>query len=142
MRFGSLSWSPPARSHGLRIARNDAQVLHALRASGVPCVHLVFAPGCDGESSAAAMADAVRALDDAGKLLGSMPLNELIVPMSRYAASLSASRTPNLIKAAFERRAQAAPDARFGAELCTIRRHGHEAQVPYSWLTVALALKV
>ena len=116
----------------------DRQVLHALRASGLPCIHLVVGPGCDGESSVAAMREAVRGLDASGALLGCVALDELVGTMSRYAAPLDPSRTPNIIKAAFERPA----GAEDGSSMCTIRRHGHEAQVPFSWLRVALALEV
>ena len=124
----------------------DRQVLHALRASRVPCVHLVLGPGCDGESSVEAMSEAVRRLDSNGALLGVLPLDDLIGPLSRYGTTLAPNRTPNIIKAAFERRAKLAtlqPQAcTSDGGLCTICRHGHTAQVPWAWLTVALALDV
>ncbi|KOO32768.1 hypothetical protein Ctob_003718 [Chrysochromulina tobinii] len=100
----------------------------------------------DGESSVEAMSEAVRRLDSNGALLGVLPLDDLIGSMSRHATTLAPNRTPNIIKAAFERRAKLAtqqPQAG-GSDggLCTICRHGHTAQVPWAWLTVALAFDV
>uniref|UniRef100_A0A6V2MKT9 Uncharacterized protein n=1 Tax=Emiliania huxleyi TaxID=2903 RepID=A0A6V2MKT9_EMIHU len=129
----------------------DRQVLHALRASRIPCTHLVLGPGCDGESAVGAMRAAVRHVDESGALLGVVPLAPLLEPLCRHSAPLAPNRTPNIIKSALER-AAAPPEAAdegdgegSGAarpDLCTINRHGNTAHVPWSWLTVALAIKL
>lgn len=120
----------------------DRQVLHALAASGRRVVQLVFGPGCDGESSIAAMQTAVQKAADDGSLIGVLPLTEELVPeMARMAANLSASRTPNILARAAAHVADGAEQAG-GAPLCVIERHGNRAEIPWSWLTVALALKI
>mmetsp|Transcript_48273 Transcript_48273/g.151723 ORF Transcript_48273/g.151723 Transcript_48273/m.151723 type:complete len:328 (+) Transcript_48273:65-1048(+) len=120
----------------------DRQVLHALRASGLPFVHLVLGPGCDGESSEEAMRAAIRTADERGELLGVLPLDGVISFMSEHSGMLSPSRTPNILKAALDHLAAGpvvsadAPDAH-----CQISRHGNSQAIPWSWLTVALALR-
>lgn len=114
-------------------------MLHALTASGRRVVQLVCGPGCDGESPVAAMQAAVRAADEGGRLLGVLPIADDLVPeMARMASALSSSRTPNILaRAAARAQAPASGDA----PLCTIERHGSRAEIPWSWLTVALAIK-
>jgi hypothetical protein len=108
----------------------DRQVMHALAASGVPFVHLVFGPGCDGESSVERMQAAMRDADDRGALLGAMPLANVVGPMAELAKTLSPNRTPNILARAAEQQ----------TGLFVITRHGNTAEVPCSWLTVGLAL--
>ena len=126
---------------------SHSQVLQALRASGLPCVHVVLGPGCDGESAIDAMRRAVREADERGALLGVLPQMLGIVPaMAGLAASLSPNRTPNIIQRAMVREAEAAggdaaaPEGEAG--LCSITRHGQTQAVPWSWLTVGLAFRV
>ena len=121
----------------------DRQVLHALRASGVPFFHLVFGPGCDGESEIDAMCSAMREADSRGELAGVMPLAPLGPVMAGLASPLKASRTPNIIARALAREAerQEGAAATDDGSLCTIERHGGRMDVPWSWLTVAVALK-
>jgi len=81
----------------------DRQVLHALSASKLPFVHLVVAPGCDGETSVVSMQAAIKAADERGQLLGIMPrLGGALPTMTKLAATLSPSRTPNIIRRAME----------------------------------------
>lgn len=120
----------------------DRQVLHALRASKLPCVQLVLGPGCDGESSVEAMRAAVRAADERGQLLGVLPLADVVGTMAQCAATLKPSRTPNIVQSAFAFYKSQGLAPGTAAGLCTISRHGHEQQVPWAWLTVALAFKV
>uniref|UniRef100_A0A6S9VFE1 Uncharacterized protein n=2 Tax=Emiliania huxleyi TaxID=2903 RepID=A0A6S9VFE1_EMIHU len=97
------------------------------------------------------MRAAVRHVDESGALLGVVPLAPLLEPLCRHSAPLAPNRTPNIIKSALER-AAAPPEAAdegdgegSGAarpDLCTINRHGNTAHVPWSWLTVALAIKL
>lgn len=75
----------------------DRQVLHALAASGIPFSQIVFGPGCDGESSIEAMQKAVKSADDAGKLLGLLPLDDLVPRMAEMAKTLRENRTPNIL---------------------------------------------
>ena len=115
----------------------DRQVLRALHNSGVPYTHIVLGPGCDAESSVADMADAVRELDEEGRLLGVMSLERLLPMMSALTRTLAPSRTPNIMAASLAH-LQAAGDA---AAMVTIRRHGHEARMPHAWFVVGLAFK-
>ena len=47
-------------------------MLHALRATRLPLVQVVFGPGCDGESSVEAMRPAVKSIDEANALLAEL----------------------------------------------------------------------
>ena len=120
----------------------DRQVLHALVASGIPFTQIVFGPGCDGESSIDAMQRAVAKVDGEGKLLGIVQLAELVAAMREMSKTLGPARTPNIIARAFDElkaRQEGGGDA--GEELCKISRHGHTAALPWSWLTVGLAIR-
>jgi len=134
----------------------DRQVLFALRASGVPFVHLMLGPGCDGESPIESMQAAMRDVDGRGELLGILPLEELAPVIAERAKTLSASRTPNIIINAIKKLAEqpteqppapsdgteiAAAAEPTDGELCTITRHGRTQSVPWSWLTVGVALR-
>jgi len=119
----------------------DRQVLRALEASGVPFVHLVLGPGCDGESTVPQMQEAVRAADERGALLGVLPLADVVPPMAALARTLSPNRTPNILARALAAAEAGIGPAEAGEGLCTITRHGHTNSVPWSWLQVALALQ-
>lgn len=117
----------------------DMQVLHALRASDVPMLHMVLGPGCDGESSIEAMRAAVQEADRRRELQAVLPLDDLALQMASLARTLAPSRTPNIIGGAMARKAEAAAGvAATDGDLCTISRHGRSRDVPWSWLTVAL----
>ena len=68
----------------------DRQVLRALQTSAVPYTMVVLGPGCDAESSVAAMTTCVRASEESGELLGVLPLDELAPAAAAFAAFSSA----------------------------------------------------
>lgn len=116
----------------------DRQVLAALRSSGIPFVHIILGPGCDGESSIEAMRTAVHDMHSRGLLLGWFSLDgALSTSMARLAQSLSPNRTPNIISQALANLEDASDDS--VEELFTIRRHGREQSIPAQWLTIGLA---
>ncbi|KAL3908408.1 MAG: hypothetical protein SGPRY_009810 [Prymnesium sp.] len=90
----------------------------------------------------------IRRADASGSLLGLLPLQQLIEPMTRHAAGLSPSRTPNIIKRALERSASLeavandSPESDSVDQMCTIHRHGNSVQIPWAWLTVALVIQM
>ena len=88
------------------------------------------------------MQAAVRDMDASGRLLGVVPLTERLIPeMAAMAAPLRASRTPNILARAAAHLASRGGGAAAAEPLCTIERHGHKAAIPWSWLTVALAIQ-
>ena len=122
----------------------------------MPFVHLMLGPGCDGESAIESMQAAMRDVDGRGELLGILPLEELAPVIAERAKTLSASRTPNIIINAIKKLAEqpteqppapsdgteiAAAAEPTDGELCTITRHGRTQSVPWSWLTVGVALR-
>ena len=120
----------------------DRQVLHALSTSGIPFIHIVCGPGCDGESTIDMMKSAVAKADESGALLGVLQLDDLIPHMAEMAQTLSSSRTPNILSRALatvEARRRGVPDAE--GECYAIERHGNQNLVPWSWLTVGLVFK-
>ena len=118
----------------------DRQVLRALAATGRPVVQLIFGPGCDGESELPAMREAVKEAAESGNLLGVLPLADTLVPvMARMAEGLRQSRTPNILARAAAHVAGRRQED--DGELCVIERHGRRAEVPWSWLTVGLAIR-
>eukprot|EP00928_Gymnodinium_smaydae_P045828 TRINITY_DN30502_c0_g1_i1.p1 TRINITY_DN30502_c0_g1~~TRINITY_DN30502_c0_g1_i1.p1 ORF type:complete len:311 (+),score=43.46 TRINITY_DN30502_c0_g1_i1:143-1075(+) len=126
----------------------DRQVLHALSASGIAFTQIVFGPGCDGESSINAMQKAVAKAHDDGDLLGVLPLAELVAQMRMATKTLSPSRTPNILAWAFEvlkNREQcngnAGDEQTENQEFYKIERHGNTQLVPWSWLTIGLAIR-
>lgn len=118
----------------------DRQVLHALTASGIPFLQIVLGPGCDGESSVEAMQDAIRTADEAGSVLGALPIEDVVADMAELAKTLRPSRTPHILASAVSRVKQT-PAPTDGETNCVIERHGNRAEIPWKWLTVAIAIK-
>ncbi len=114
----------------------DRQVHHALASSGLAYQQIVVSPGCDAESSVEAMSRAVADVEAAGRLVGVLDLTDMAPRMGELSAALSPDRTTNLIASAA--RHCLAGDA---GNVCRISRHGSEATIPYSWLTVALVIE-
>jgi len=115
----------------------DRQVLRALQAIGIPFLHMIFAPGCDGESTIDAMKGALEQAHRADALLGWWSLKEDVQMMAPLCENLAANRTPNIIRDVVHKLEQNPESA---SELCPIYRHGAEAHIPVSWLVNGVVL--
>eukprot|EP01006_Ploeotia_vitrea_P022341 TRINITY_DN54747_c0_g1_i1.p1 TRINITY_DN54747_c0_g1~~TRINITY_DN54747_c0_g1_i1.p1 ORF type:complete len:329 (+),score=31.04 TRINITY_DN54747_c0_g1_i1:60-989(+) len=79
----------------------DYQVLSALRSSQLPFFHVVFGPGCDGESTQEAMEQAVTKLDATGNLCGYLHIGDNLGVMKEEGCpKIGATRTPHIMWAA------------------------------------------
>jgi len=117
----------------------DRQVLRGLKRAMVPVVHMLLAPGCDGESTVAAMETAVAKAAKRGAVLGQWSLDEEISCMQPLCAVLSNNRTPNLMRDARDWIALHA-DCDPHQFTCKIERHGHTARIPWGWMVTGIAL--
>lgn len=120
----------PKRGRGL--PGRDQRMLAVLLRTGVPVLHVVVAPGCDGESTASGLRDALAARLDAGTYRGCFPLEPLLPVLREQSRGLSESRTPRIVLAAAEGRLDRTPDGR------VIVPRGCRPAVPASWLSHAV----
>jgi hypothetical protein len=65
--------------------------------TGVPVLHVVVAPGCDGESSVADLRHAMDQRITAGRYRGCFALDPLLPVLRAQSFDLAESRTPNII---------------------------------------------
>jgi len=105
----------------------DKLMLRLLRRVGVPLHHVVVAPGCDGESTADALAMAMVQEAASGRYLGCFSLAPMYAALRRLAAGLTPKRTPCVMLAAAARRAAG------DGESMTVER-GLWPQIPLAWL--------
>lgn len=76
----------------------DRQMLTILATSGIPFIHYLLAPCCDGESSQELMNQCVSQADTLGMYLGYFKIQkEIAETMKRLSLALSPNRTTNII---------------------------------------------
>ena len=80
----------------------DKQMLRILQSADLPLIHVVFAPGSDGETSYREMQSCFAEKQRLGEYRGCFSLEPMVPLMKRLAAPLHKTRTPNIIVAAFE----------------------------------------
>merc|ERR1711933_639850 len=80
-------------------AGRDRQMLNCVRASGIPFVHVVLGPGCDGETEEPAMKACCASLAAEGFLQGVFSVQPLFDDMVTHCntQALHSNRTPNLM---------------------------------------------
>lgn len=83
----------------------DKTTLRLLRQTGLPLHHVVVGPGCYGEATADALADAILREASLGRYLGCLSLEPLYADFRRIARHLTPDRTPRIILAAAARAA-------------------------------------
>jgi hypothetical protein len=112
----------------------DQRMLGVLRRTGLPLLHVVVAPGSDGEASLEDLRTvfAIHVAD--GRYRGCFALDPLLPVFHNYRESLGPSRTPQIILAAFEDRL-----ARAINRLVVVPR-GRNPAVPRDWLTTGFVL--
>lgn len=113
----------------------DQRVLNVLRRTGVPLLHIVVAPGCDGESTVADLRASLTSLLDANRYRGCFALEPLLPSLQALSTGLSEKRTPRIILSAASDQLR-----RTGSGLQIVPR-GCEPAVPASWLGHALVFE-
>lgn len=131
---GGIDW------RGSPEAGRDMQVLRCFRESGVPFVHAVLGPGCDGESEEAAMLSSCQRLAAEGCLRGVFDVQALLADMAGCCRTLKGTRTPNLMQRAANGDLPEAKHPSGSKAYVRIDRGGRGTLVPREWLTVGLAL--
>ena len=120
-----------ARKNGRGHLGRDQRMLAVLRRVGLPLLHVVAAPGCDGETSyddlRGVMADA--AAD--GRYRGCFDLAPILPAFQTFRGSLGPTRTPRIILDAAEGALVSPRDGWVRVP------RGREPVVPISWLTTA-----
>lgn len=106
----------------------DQRMVAVLLRTGLPLLHVVVAPGSDGEASEAKLRAAIHQRIDGGRYLGSFALDGLLPVYQVFREALGETRTPRIILAAFEDRL-----TRRGDRVVVPR--GRKPAVPRSWLT-------
>lgn len=105
----------------------DRRMLRVLRTTGLPLIHVVVAPGSDGEATADQIAAAFRQLSGERCYLGCFDLRPLVPLLRQLAARLAPERTPNIIAAA------EAQQRRGVTQTMTVAR-GLRPQIRLPWL--------
>jgi hypothetical protein len=106
----------------------DKRMLRVLRESALPVLHIVVAPGSDGESVADRLRSAMLREMDAGRYRGSFSLAPVLPTLQTLSTTLEATRTPRIILNAAARELKHYDD-----EMIVPR--GIKPSVPLRWLT-------
>jgi hypothetical protein len=108
----------------------DKLMLRLLRQVGLPLHHVVVAPGCDGETTADALAKAMSQEAARSRYRGCFSLEPLYPDLRRLAVGLTSERTPCIMLAAAARlTAGARPDDTMLVE------RDRKPEIPLAWLT-------
>jgi hypothetical protein len=108
----------------------DQRILGVLRKTGVPVLHVVVAPGCDGESTADDLGRAMALHVAAGRYRGCFALAPLLPVLRSLSGGLSEMRTPRIMLAAADGLLHRDGDR-------VIVPRGCKPAVPAVWLTTA-----
>jgi len=114
-------------------AGQDKIMVEVLKKADPPFLLLILGPGCDGESYHEQILAAFNAEQERGKFLGALSMGPLIPHFEPLTASLSSSRTPNIILSALK--GELSQDV--GGNYFIPR--GICAYLPPGWLTHAFA---
>jgi hypothetical protein len=109
----------------------DQRMLAVLRRTGLPLLHVVVAPGCDGEASYEDLRDVLAEAAADGRYRGCFDLAPILPAFQRFRGSLGPTRTPQIILAAAEGQLVSPRDG-----WVTVPR-GRQPVVPRSWLATA-----
>lgn len=132
---GGVDWQ------GSPEAGRDMQMLHCLKVSGIPLLHVVLGPGSDGETEESVMRACCAKLSAEGSLRGAFSVEPLLADMVGCCTALAPTRTPNLMKQAQsgELRSVQPPNNKSGDYVC-ITRGRRNTKVPRDWLTKGLVI--
>ncbi len=107
----------------------DQRMLGVLRRIGLPLLHVVVAPGSDGETSCEDLSAAFAEHEADGRYRGCFPLDPMLPIFRAFRESLSPIRTPQIILAAAEDRLARTSNGR------VVVPRGRKPAVPKDWLT-------
>ncbi|HYT91662.1 MAG TPA: DUF1152 domain-containing protein [Gemmataceae bacterium] len=110
----------------------DRRMLRVLQRTGLPLLHIVIAPGSDGESSYKKMNCALGSALDGGRYRGCFSLVPVLETIRSLSGALTPGRTPRIILAAAD--GQLPGD---GGRVIVPR--GCKPAVPLEWLTHGFA---
>jgi hypothetical protein len=120
-----------ARKGGKGWKGRDQRMLAVLRRTGLPLLHVVVAPGCDGEASYADLREVIDEQVAEGRYRGCFALDGMLPVFQTFSGSLGPTRTPRIILDAAEGRLDS---PRSGWVRVS---RGREPVVPHNWLTTA-----
>jgi diadenosine tetraphosphate (Ap4A) HIT family hydrolase len=122
-------------------AGRDRQMLHCLRISGIPFLHVVFGVGCDGETEESRMLSCCARLSAEGSLHGAFSVEPFLSDMISCCRKLNPTRTPNLMWRAHtgDLASVKPPHGRTGDYVC-IPRGRRNTCIPRKWMTMCLAI--
>jgi hypothetical protein len=106
----------------------DKRMLRVLRESKLPVLHVVIAPGSDGETSEGGLQTAMDREQQAGNYRGCFALAPVLEVLRERSANLTAKRTPRIILAAADGQLKPA-----GSKVVVPR--GIKPALPARWLT-------
>jgi len=107
----------------------DQRMLRVLQQTGLSLLHVVVAPGSDGEATCEDLQTEFRQHAGAGRYLGCFDLGPLLPVFQSFRGSLGPTRTPQIILSAVEGQL-----TRTAAGQVIVPR-GRKPAVPASWLT-------
>jgi hypothetical protein len=113
----------------------DQRMLAVLLRTGVPVLHVVVGPGCDGESRTEDLRDALAARLHAGAYRGCFPVAPILPVLREQSRGLSESRTPRIVLAAADGRLDRTATGR------VVVPRGCRPEVPPSWLAHAFVFE-
>jgi hypothetical protein len=112
-----------------KMAGRDQRMLRVLRQTGLPLLHVVVAPGSDGECDISDLNTAFTAAVAEGRYRGCFVLDPVLPLLRWLSEGLNPQRTPQIILAAAEERLQTR-----GAGRVVVPR-GRRPVIPREWLT-------
>mmetsp|Transcript_78210 Transcript_78210/g.138502 ORF Transcript_78210/g.138502 Transcript_78210/m.138502 type:complete len:459 (-) Transcript_78210:154-1530(-) len=122
-------------------AGRDMQMLQCLKASGIPLLHFVLGPGCDGETEESAMRVSCARLSAEGSLRGVVSLEPFLADMRACCKALAQTRTPNLMwRAQYGDLPKVEPPHGKDGDYVCITRGRRNTRVPREWLTIGLVM--
>lgn len=113
----------------------DQRMLDVLRQAGTPVLHVVVAPGCDGESTVEDLYFTLRNLLAAGRYRGCFALDPILPVMRSLSGGLNETRTPRIILRAADGQLAHTGDGRL------VVPRGCNPVVPAEWLTHAFVFE-
>jgi hypothetical protein len=112
----------------------DQRMLRILRQTGLPLLHIVVAPGCDGEASYEDLLASFQRYVARGQYRGSLSLEPMLPVYRSFSSMLGPTRTPRLILAAADGLLKATRDGK------VIVPRGCKPAVPAHWLTTGFVV--
>ena len=116
----------------------DRQMLTILATSGIPFIHYLIGPGCDGESSVNLMKNCILQADSMGMYLGHFHIDDITAnTMKNLSTALSPKRTTNILADAVLNY----PKVNADDDTMILVDRGLKPDIPLFWLQSVLVFK-